>query len=72
MPLRPHDSLWKLQRKIARLALSPEAVKKYHLVQEDAAALLNKSLCDDPEAFCDQIRLYVEPLDFEKPPALTH
>ncbi|KAF4596304.1 hypothetical protein EYR40_008011 [Pleurotus pulmonarius] len=57
MPLRPYDSLWKLQRKIAHVALSPEAVKKYHLVQEDAAALLNKSLCDDPKAFCDQIRL---------------
>lgn len=57
MPLRPYDSLWKLQRKIARFALSPEAVKKYHLVQEDAAALLSQSLCDDPEAFCDQIRL---------------
>ncbi|KDQ29819.1 hypothetical protein PLEOSDRAFT_1039344 [Pleurotus ostreatus PC15] len=56
-PLLPCDDVWKLHRKLARTALSPDAIKKYHIVQEDIAALLNKSLCDDPDDFRQNFRL---------------
>ncbi|KAF7432586.1 hypothetical protein PC9H_004528 [Pleurotus ostreatus] len=56
-PLLPCDDVWKLHRKLARTALSPDAIKKYHIVQEDIAALLNKSLCDDPDDFRQTFRL---------------
>ncbi|KAF4601638.1 hypothetical protein EYR40_004837 [Pleurotus pulmonarius] len=56
-PLLPCDDVWKLHRKLARTALNPDAIKKYHVVQEDIAALLNKSLCDDPNDFRESFRL---------------
>lgn len=57
MPLHPYGSVWKLHRRLAHSALSPEAVKRYHLLQEDAAAILNRSLCETRASVCDKIRL---------------
>lgn len=62
MPLRMHDHGWKLQRKLARVAMSLNAVKGYHPLLEDIAARLGESLREDPEAFFNHIRLYVLPL----------
>ncbi|KAF4571534.1 hypothetical protein EYR36_008874 [Pleurotus pulmonarius] len=59
MPLRLHDRGWKLQRKLARTAMSPDAVKQYHPLLEDIAALLSESLRETPEAFGVHIRLAV-------------
>lgn len=59
MPLRMHDHGWKLQRKLARTAMSLDAVKKYHPLLEDVAAMLCESLRVDPGTFTHHIRLYV-------------
>lgn len=59
MPLRMHDHGWKLQRKLSRTAMSLDAVKKYHPLLEDIAALLGESLREDPEAFGHHTRLAV-------------
>ena len=59
MPLRMHDRGWKLQRKLARTAMSLDAVKQYYPLLEDLAALLSESLRENPEAFGVHIRLYV-------------
>ena len=48
-----------MQRKLAHNALSPGAVKKYHIIQEDLAALLSKLMLEDPQGFFDHIRLSV-------------
>ncbi|KAF4597560.1 hypothetical protein EYR40_008022 [Pleurotus pulmonarius] len=64
MPLRLHDRGWKLQRKLARTAMSPDAVKQYHPLLEDIAALLSESLRETPEAFGVHIRLFVLPSFF--------
>lgn len=49
--------VWKQHRKLANLALSPEAVKKYYLIQEDAVAMYLDSLVEHPEDFVAQLRL---------------
>ena len=57
MPLLPYDDEWRAQRKLAHHALSPRAVKQYHAVQEDLAALLCQSFLDAPEEFFSAVRL---------------
>ncbi|KAI0704552.1 cytochrome P450 [Earliella scabrosa] len=57
MPLLPYREEWRMQRKLAHNALSPGAVKKYHIIQEDLAALLSKLMLEDPQGFFDHIRL---------------
>ncbi|KAF7799349.1 hypothetical protein EIP86_010581 [Pleurotus ostreatoroseus] len=51
MPLLPYGDEWRAQRKLAHHALSPSAVKRYHAVQEDLAALLGQQLLNTPEDF---------------------
>ncbi|KAI0666405.1 cytochrome P450 [Trametes maxima] len=57
MPLLPYDDDWRAQRKLAHAALSPSAVKQYHLIQEDLAALLSEALLDRPNDLHDHMRL---------------
>ncbi|KAF4596290.1 hypothetical protein EYR38_007667 [Pleurotus pulmonarius] len=57
MPLRMHDHGWKLQRKLARIAMSLDAVKQYHPLLEDIAALLGESLRENPGTSTHHIRL---------------
>lgn len=52
-----YNDEWRLQRKLAHAALGPGAVKKYHDVQEDLAALLAKQLLDAPTEFFSHVRL---------------
>ncbi|KAJ7223154.1 cytochrome P450 [Mycena pura] len=51
MPLLPYGNEWRAHRKLAHVALSPGAVKQYHELQEDLAALLNKAILNKPEEF---------------------
>lgn len=57
MPMLAYNDEWRLQRKLAHAALGPGAVKKYHDVQEDLAALLAKQLLDAPTEFFSHVRL---------------
>lgn len=57
MPLLQYDHQWRLQRKLARTALSPDAVKKYHHIQAKLAALMCQSFLENPVKFRDHIRL---------------
>ncbi|KAJ7127124.1 cytochrome P450 [Mycena epipterygia] len=57
MPLLPYGNEWRAHRKLAHVALSQGAVKQYHVVQEDLAALLNKAILDKPEDFFSHVRL---------------
>ncbi|RDB19701.1 hypothetical protein Hypma_013169 [Hypsizygus marmoreus] len=57
MPLLPYGQEWRQHRKLAHVALNPTATRKYHSVQEDLAALLNKALLDDPKNFFAHVRL---------------
>ncbi|OBZ74343.1 O-methylsterigmatocystin oxidoreductase [Grifola frondosa] len=57
MPLLPYGKEWREHRKLAHVALSPAAVKKYHGVQEDIAALMNRDFLDRPEDFFSHVRL---------------
>ena len=59
MPLLPYGDEWRAQRKLAHHALSPSAVKRYHAVQEDLAALLGQQLLNTPEDFFSHVRLWV-------------
>ncbi|EKM50901.1 uncharacterized protein PHACADRAFT_212817 [Phanerochaete carnosa HHB-10118-sp] len=57
MALLPYNEEWRAQRKLVHHALSPRAVKQYHIVQEDLAAILGKQILDDPENFFSYVRL---------------
>lgn len=57
MPLQQYDEKWRLQRKLARTALSSDAVKKYYDVQVQAAAVMCQSFLTDPSHFRDHVRL---------------
>ncbi|KAI6045314.1 cytochrome P450 [Pisolithus marmoratus] len=57
MPLLQYgDPSWRKQRKIAHLALSPEAVRTYDLVGDNVAKYVD-SLLDKPDEFAPQLRL---------------
>ncbi|KAJ8482310.1 hypothetical protein ONZ51_g5439 [Trametes cubensis] len=62
MPLLPYGAEWRTQRKLAHAALSPSAVRKYHIVQEDLAALLCKEIMDTPNDFFVHVRMAAERL----------
>jgi cytochrome P450 len=57
MPMLQYGSTWREHRKLARTALSPDAVKKYHKVQEDIVAMFVNSLLEQPADFVSQLRL---------------
>ncbi|KAF9266559.1 cytochrome P450 [Marasmius fiardii PR-910] len=48
---------WREQRKLAHIALSPTAVKKYQIIQEDIAVLLCRDILEKPEDFYSLARL---------------
>lgn len=57
MPLLQYsDPSWKKQRKVAHLALSPEAVRTYDLVADNVVKYVD-SLLDKPDDFAPQLRL---------------
>ncbi|OSC96472.1 cytochrome P450 [Trametes coccinea BRFM310] len=62
MPLLPYGPEWRTQRKLAHSALSPSSVKKYHIIQEDLAAMLCREILDDPKDFFSAVRLAAERL----------
>lgn len=55
-PWLPCNDEWRRQRKLIHPILSPEAVKKYHKVQENATALYLKSLLVNPLDFHKDLR----------------
>ncbi|KAH7909763.1 cytochrome P450, partial [Hygrophoropsis aurantiaca] len=57
IPMLQGGAAWRQQRKMAHTALSSEAVKKYHTVQENFVAMYVNSLIDKPEDFIAQLRL---------------
>ena len=59
MPLLPAREEWRAHRKLAYTALNATAVKRYHIIQEDLAALLSKQILDEPEEFFSHVRLLV-------------
>ncbi|OJA16744.1 hypothetical protein AZE42_09320 [Rhizopogon vesiculosus] len=57
MPMQQYGPTWREHRKLARVALSPDAVKKYHKVQEDIVAMYVDTLLEHPVDFGSQLRL---------------
>ncbi|KAF8528428.1 cytochrome P450 [Hysterangium stoloniferum] len=55
--LLQYDTTWKKHRTLAKVALNPEAIKKYAPLQAQVSVLFLKSLLDSPEAFAAQLRL---------------
>ncbi|KAF8643331.1 hypothetical protein AX16_009060 [Volvariella volvacea WC 439] len=57
IPMLQWGPTLKQHRKLTHITLSPEAVKKYHIVQEDIVTMYLKSLIDTPSDFVSQLRL---------------
>ncbi|EJF59311.1 cytochrome P450 [Dichomitus squalens LYAD-421 SS1] len=57
MPLLPAREEWRAHRKLAYTALNATAVKRYHTIQEDLAAILSKQILDTPQDFFSHVRL---------------
>ncbi|KAF5347404.1 hypothetical protein D9758_011278 [Tetrapyrgos nigripes] len=57
IPLLPYGSTLRQHRKLCHTSLSPESVKKYHIIQEDAIALFLNHVLDKPQSFVEQLRL---------------
>ena len=57
MPLLPCREEWRAHRKLAYTALNATAVKRYHIIQEDLAAILGKQILETPEDFFGHVRL---------------
>ncbi|KAF8147599.1 cytochrome P450 [Mycena galopus ATCC 62051] len=53
----PFGKRWRLHRKLARVALSPEALGEYDSTLMDISAILNRSLAESPADFINDIRL---------------
>ncbi|KAI3614781.1 cytochrome p450 [Moniliophthora roreri] len=56
-PLMNYGPEWREHRKLAHGSLSSAAVKRYHRVQEDIAAVLCKELLNDPTNFYNHARV---------------
>ncbi|KAG6919656.1 hypothetical protein DXG01_003520 [Tephrocybe rancida] len=54
---QPYGKEWRENRRMAYLALSPKATRKYHTIQEDILTLLNQALLDNPTDFIAHVRL---------------
>jgi hypothetical protein len=57
MILINYGKTWREQRKLAHIALGPEAIKKYYRVQEQITSLLLVGLLDAPQDFDSLFRL---------------
>ncbi|KAG1726072.1 cytochrome P450 [Suillus paluster] len=57
MPMLQYGTTWREHRKLSRMALSPDAVKKYYGVQEDTIAMYVDTLLEHPMDFASQLRL---------------
>ncbi|KAF8173842.1 cytochrome P450 [Mycena galopus ATCC 62051] len=55
--LASYGTEWRESRKLIHSSLNPSAVKKWHTVQQDMAALLNMDLLSNPREFQHYIRL---------------
>lgn len=55
----PYGNVWRFHRKLAHKVLNPEAVKQYHIVQENLVVLMCHAFLKYPEDFMAQVRLYV-------------
>ncbi|KAG7090687.1 hypothetical protein E1B28_009784 [Marasmius oreades] len=53
----PFGKRWRLHRKLARVALSPEALREYEGTLMTIAAILNRSLAESPADFINHARL---------------
>ncbi|KAJ7056066.1 cytochrome P450 [Mycena amicta] len=53
----PFGSRWRLHRKLARVALSPEALRAYDSTLMDISSMLNRSLVESPGDFINNVRL---------------
>jgi cytochrome P450 len=53
----PYGPAWKKQRRLANLALSIAAVKKYHELQSQITAMFLQSLIEKPKKYADELRL---------------
>ncbi|KAJ7758742.1 cytochrome P450 [Mycena metata] len=53
----PFGKRWKLHRKLARVALSPEALREYDGTLMDISAILARSLAESPADFTNDVRL---------------
>jgi len=53
----PFGKRWRLHRKLARVALSPEALKEYDGTLMNIAATLNRALAESPSNFINDVRL---------------
>ncbi|CCM05003.1 uncharacterized protein FIBRA_07202 [Fibroporia radiculosa] len=65
MALLPYGDEWRAHRKLAHAGLGPVAIKRYHSIQEDLAALLCQRLLSKPEDFFSHVRLYVCPTVYD-------
>ncbi|KAJ7866373.1 cytochrome P450 [Mycena olivaceomarginata] len=53
----PFGKRWRLHRKLARVALSPEALREYDSALTNITASLNRSLAESPADFTNDVRL---------------
>ncbi|KAK7014364.1 O-methylsterigmatocystin oxidoreductase [Favolaschia claudopus] len=53
----PFGNRWKLHRKLARVALSPEAIRGYDTTLMEISATLTRSLAESPVDFINHVRL---------------
>ncbi|KAJ7736960.1 cytochrome P450 [Mycena maculata] len=53
----PFGERWRLHRKLARVALGPEALREYDSTLMDISAILNRSLAESPADFINDVRL---------------
>jgi hypothetical protein len=57
IPLLPYGHTLKQHRKLCHTALSPDAVKKYYNLQQDAVLEFLNTLQENPQNFIHELRL---------------
>ncbi|THU96290.1 cytochrome P450 [Dendrothele bispora CBS 962.96] len=57
LALSPYGPTLRQHRKLCHVAFSPEAVKKYHGIQEEAITMYLKEIIEMPQNFVKQLRL---------------
>lgn len=57
MGFMPYGSEWRASRKMANLALSPSAARKYHSIQEEIAAMLAIDISNEEDRFFELVRM---------------
>ncbi|KAI0644111.1 cytochrome P450 [Trametes meyenii] len=62
IPMQQYGDEWRIQRKLAHTALSISTVQKYHVIQEDLAALMSRQILETPQDFFSHVRVTAERL----------